>query len=98
MDKFMVVCEFKKGTVMSDVYDVVAEEQAKAADFRRLGNSDRFIWRRSRGERCSSRPSLRPSTRRRRSLSHCRWRSGGTSTCSRYRLLASRGPDHECVH
>lgn len=26
MDKFMVVCDFKKGTVMSDVYGVIAEE------------------------------------------------------------------------
>lgn len=26
MDKFMVVCVFKKGTVMGDVYDVIAEE------------------------------------------------------------------------
>lgn len=37
MDKFMVVCEFKKGTVMSDVYDVVAEEQAKAAELQAAG-------------------------------------------------------------
>lgn len=37
MDKFMVVCEFKRGTVMSDVYDVVAEEQAKAAELQAAG-------------------------------------------------------------
>lgn len=37
MDKFMVVCEFKKGTVMSDVYDVVAEEQAKVAELQAAG-------------------------------------------------------------
>lgn len=37
MDKFMVVCTFKKGTVMSDVYDVVAEEQAKAAELQAAG-------------------------------------------------------------
>jgi muconolactone delta-isomerase len=32
MEKFMVVCTFKQGTEMSDVYAVVAEEQAKAAE------------------------------------------------------------------
>ena len=37
MDKFMVVCVFKKGTVMSDVYDVIAEEQAKAAELQSAG-------------------------------------------------------------
>ena len=26
MDKFMVVCDFRKGTVMSDVYGVIVEE------------------------------------------------------------------------
>ena len=37
MNKFMVVCTFKEGTVMSDVYDVVAEEQAKAAELQSAG-------------------------------------------------------------
>jgi len=37
MDKFMVVCKFKEGTVMSDVYDVIAEEQAKAAELQAAG-------------------------------------------------------------
>jgi len=37
MDKFMVVCVFKKGTVTSDVYDVIAEEQAKAAELQSAG-------------------------------------------------------------
>ena len=32
MEKYMVVCTFKKGIEMSDVYAVVAEEQAKAAE------------------------------------------------------------------
>lgn len=33
----MVVCTFKKGTEMSDVYEVVAEEQAKAAELQAAG-------------------------------------------------------------
>lgn len=33
----MVVCTFEEGTVMSDVYDVVAEEQAKAAELQAAG-------------------------------------------------------------
>lgn len=37
MDKFMVVCTFKKDTVMSDVYGVIAEEQAKAAELQSAG-------------------------------------------------------------
>lgn len=37
MDKFMVVCTFKKGTVMSDVYGVIAEEQAKASELQSAG-------------------------------------------------------------
>lgn len=37
MDKFMVVCTFRKGTVMSDVYAVVPEEQAKAAELQSAG-------------------------------------------------------------
>lgn len=37
MDKFMVVCVFKKGTVMGDVYDVIAEEQAKASELQAAG-------------------------------------------------------------
>jgi muconolactone delta-isomerase len=37
MNKFMVVCTFKEGTVMSDVYDVIAEEQAKAAELQAQG-------------------------------------------------------------
>lgn len=31
MDAFMVVCTFKEGTVMDDVFAVVAEEQAQVA-------------------------------------------------------------------
>lgn len=31
MDEFMVVCTFKDGTVMSEVFAVVAEEQAAVA-------------------------------------------------------------------
>jgi len=37
MDKFMVVCTFKEGTVMADVYNVIAEEQAKAAELQAEG-------------------------------------------------------------
>jgi muconolactone delta-isomerase len=37
MEKFMVVCTFKQGTEMSDVYAVVAEEQAKAAELQATG-------------------------------------------------------------
>ena len=37
MDKYMVVCTFKKGTVMSDVYGVIAEEQAKASELQSAG-------------------------------------------------------------
>ncbi len=37
MEKFMVVCTFKQGTEMSDVYAVVAEEQAKAAELQTAG-------------------------------------------------------------
>lgn len=37
MDKFMVICTFKEGTVMSDVYGVVAEEQAKASELQSVG-------------------------------------------------------------
>jgi muconolactone delta-isomerase len=37
MNKFMVVCTFKEGTVMSDVYGVIAEEQAKAAELQSEG-------------------------------------------------------------
>jgi muconolactone delta-isomerase len=37
MNKFMVVCVFKKGTVMSDVYNVIAEEQAKASELQSEG-------------------------------------------------------------
>ena len=37
MDKFMVVCTFKKGTEMSDVYAVIPQEQAKAAELQSAG-------------------------------------------------------------
>jgi muconolactone delta-isomerase len=37
MEKFMVVCTFKQGTEMSDVYAVVAEEQVKAAELQAAG-------------------------------------------------------------
>ena len=37
MEKFMVVCTFKQGTEMKDVYSVVAEEQAKAAKLQAAG-------------------------------------------------------------
>ena len=37
MNNYMVVCSFKEGTVMSDVYDVIAEEQAKAAELAKDG-------------------------------------------------------------
>lgn len=37
MDKFMVVCTFKKGTVMSDVYDVISQEQARASELQSAG-------------------------------------------------------------
>ena len=33
----MVVCTFKPGTEMSDVYSIVAEEQAKAAELQAAG-------------------------------------------------------------
>ena len=37
MNGYMMVCTFKEGTVMSDVYDVIAEEQAKAAELQAAG-------------------------------------------------------------
>ncbi len=37
MEKFMVVCTFKQGTEMSDVYAVVPEEQAKATELQAAG-------------------------------------------------------------
>ena len=37
MESFMVVCTFKQGTEMRDVYAVVAEEQAKAAELQSAG-------------------------------------------------------------
>jgi muconolactone delta-isomerase len=37
MEKFMMVCTFKQGTVMSDVYAMVAEEQAKASELQATG-------------------------------------------------------------
>ena len=37
MEKYMVVCTFKQGTEMSDVYAVVAEEQAMAAELQAAG-------------------------------------------------------------
>jgi muconolactone delta-isomerase len=37
MEKFMVVCTFKQGTEMSDIYAVVAEEQTKAAELQEAG-------------------------------------------------------------
>lgn len=33
----MVVCTFKQGTEMKDVYSVIAEEQAKAAELQAAG-------------------------------------------------------------
>ena len=37
MNGYMVVCTFKEGTVMKDVYDVIAEEQAKANELQVAG-------------------------------------------------------------
>ncbi|MFM8871714.1 MAG: muconolactone Delta-isomerase family protein [Actinomycetota bacterium] len=37
MNGYMVVCTFKQGTVMADVYDVIAEEQAKGAELQKAG-------------------------------------------------------------
>jgi muconolactone delta-isomerase len=37
MNGYMVVCTFKEGTEMSDVYDVIAEEQAKTAELQAAG-------------------------------------------------------------
>ena len=37
MNGYMVVCKFKEGTVMNDVYDVIAEEQAKADELKAAG-------------------------------------------------------------
>ena len=37
MNGYMVVCTFKEGTVMADVYDVIAEEQAKATELQEAG-------------------------------------------------------------
>ena len=37
MEKYMVVCTFEEGTVMSDVLEVVAEEQATVAEWQRAG-------------------------------------------------------------
>ena len=37
MEHFMVVCTFKQGTEMSDVFSVVAEEQAKASELQAAG-------------------------------------------------------------
>lgn len=50
MNEYMVVCTFKEGTVMDDVYAVVAEEQAKAAELQRDGKVGRiFLAAASRG-------------------------------------------------
>lgn len=37
MNEYMVVCTFKDGTVMADVYGVVAEEQAAASALQAAG-------------------------------------------------------------
>lgn len=37
MNEYMVACKFKDGTVMSDVFAVVGEEQAKAAELQSAG-------------------------------------------------------------
>lgn len=37
MEKFMVLCTFKEGTVMRDVFAVVAEEQAMVATLTAAG-------------------------------------------------------------
>ena len=37
MNDYMVVCTFRDGTVMSDVYGVVADEQARASELRSAG-------------------------------------------------------------
>jgi len=37
MNKFMVVCTFKEGTVMSDVYAVIPAEQERAAELQAAG-------------------------------------------------------------
>jgi muconolactone delta-isomerase len=37
MNKFMVVCTFKEGTEMNDVYGVIAEEQERAAELQSEG-------------------------------------------------------------
>lgn len=37
MNSYMIVCSFKEGTVMSDVYSVIAEEQAIAAELAKDG-------------------------------------------------------------
>jgi len=37
MNSYMVVCTFKEGTVMSDVYDVIAAEQSKASELESEG-------------------------------------------------------------
>lgn len=37
MNEYMVVCAFREGTVMSDVYGVIAEEQAKASELQAAG-------------------------------------------------------------
>lgn len=42
MDEFMVLCTFKPGTVMSEVFAVVAEEQAAVAAFTEQGRLGRI--------------------------------------------------------
>ena len=49
MEKFMVVCHFKEGTVMTEVFAVVAEEQAQVAALEAQGRIGSVLLALARG-------------------------------------------------
>ena len=49
MEKFMVVCTFKEGTVMTEVFAVVAEEQAQVAALEAQGRIGSVLLALARG-------------------------------------------------
>jgi hypothetical protein len=98
MEKFMVVCTFKQGTEMSDVYAVVAEEQAKAAELQTAGKIGAIhLATLSRGTVLSRR--LRRLLKRQLQLfSRYQWQSGGTLMCFHFRLQESQEQINERIH
>ena len=89
MDPYMVVCTFREGTDMDEVFGVLAEERAQIAvlesEGRRAPSTSRWPAGRS-----SSRSS--PPTPKRPSgpCARCRCRRGGSSTSTRSHLRSTR--------